>query len=298
MRPVFPQPGYSEADLEALLATRQFVFADCFTITLVDGSTKLRYATAPMDVSVVPLDQMIRVTYDSRSVIISGLRFRISTGVEVDEQTISLAYAEADTVQGLQFPEALKQGRLDGATITRDRFFAAAWGDPWIAGIPMFSGIVSTLDSVGRVEASIKVRSTLVLLNINMPRELYTPNCRNTWGDSNCTIDQSLFVVNIASMGGTPTETFIPFPAVTTAFEGGKIHIESGDSVTRVRTIRNVVLGSGVDLIYPLDFLPLASDAVAIFPGCPRTRDACVNLYNNEVHFRGFPFVPVAETAQ
>jgi hypothetical protein len=298
MRPVFPQPGFSEADLENLLASRQFIFADCFTITLVDGVTKFRYATAPSDVSVVPLDQLIRVTYDSRSVIISGLRFRISTGVEVDEQTISLAYSDDDTIQGLKFPEALKQGRLDGATITRDRFFAEFWGAPWIGGIPMFSGIVSTLDSVGRVEAALKVRSTLVLLNINMPRELYTPNCRNTWGDINCTIDQSLFVVNIPVMGGTPTETFIPFPAVDTSFEGGKIHIESGDSVTRIRTIRNIILGSGVDLIYPLDFLPLAADAVAIFPGCPRTRVACVNLYNNEEHFRGFPFVPVAETAQ
>lgn len=301
-RACYPQPGYTEADFDALLASRQFVFADVYTITLVDGITQYRYTNAQQDVNqVVEVGGVGRQTYLARDVNISGLRFKISVGTEVDEQTVVFGYRETSTIQGMIWPRALLWGRLDGAIITRDRFFAASWGaantpTAWVAGQPMFKGRVSTLDKVGRLEASVKVKSALVLLNINMPRELWQPNCRNTWGDAGCGIDQSLYAQTV-TMSGTPTTTFLPWSSATANFALGKVHIENGDAVTRVRSVKSIEVGVGVDLVYPLDFTPASGDMFAIFPGCRRNFSDCDTLYSNTAKFRGFPFVPVAETA-
>jgi hypothetical protein len=297
VRPVTPQPGYVEADTDALLASRQFVFADCYTITLVDGVTRLRYTTGQEDVSVVPIGDLMRVTYRAKQVQISGLRFKIGIGVEVDEQTVTLSYTDDDLIQGQNFALALKIGWLDGATITRDRFFAAAWGDPWIGGIPMFAGRVSTLDNVGRVQAKIKVKSALVLLNVDMPRLLWQPSCVNTLGDINCGVDQNLFATTVPLVVDA-TPTVLPWAGATADYNLGKVYIENFDSVTRVRTIREVQVGVSVTLSYPLDFIPVAGNQFVAYEGCDRTIARCPHFGGSYLdRNRSYPFVPVGETA-
>lgn len=297
MRPITAQPGYSEADLDNLLATGQFVFVDCYTIQLVDGTTKLRYCTAQSNVSVVPVGDPMRVIYVANEVQITGLRFKIGIGVEVDEQTVKLSYKPTDLVQGQNLPNALRYGWFDGATISRDRFYAAAWGQPWVGGMPMFAGRVSTLDSVGRVEAQIKVKSALVLLDIDMPRDLWQPTCINTWGDINCGVNKDLFAITVVlSIDGT--SSVLPWAGASSDYLLGKVHMENFDSVTRVRDILDVQPGVSITLSYPLDFLPVAGNQFVAFEGCDRTISRCP-------HFGGtftdrnasYPFVPTVETA-
>lgn len=298
MRPVYPQPGYVAQDLHDLLATQQFIYAECFTITPKAGSP-LRYTTAQQDVSVVPIiGGPGRVIYKAKEVLIEGLRFKTGIGVEVDEQAIEIAYGDGAIYQAaLTFPEALKQGRLDGATITRDRFFASAWGAPWIAGTPMFSGRVSTLSSVGRQSATVNVKSDLVLLNVQTPKHLWVPNCKNSWGDPGCGLTQSNFSVQ-AQVGSGSTRTVIPWTGVTNEFVMGKVYIEGGDNVTRIRTILKVTAGVSLELIYPLDFDPSTGQNFVAFPNCRREFSRC-SLYHAdpEQRFLGFPHIPVAETA-
>ena len=143
---------------------------------------------------------------------------------------------------------------------------------------------------------SIKVKSALVLLNIDMPRNLFQPSCKNTWGDLACGIDQSIYAQHVTlAVDATPYE--LPWASATADFILGKIMVENGDGVTRVRSVKRVDIGVSLLLSYPLDFTPVAGTEFVAYPGCPRTLDACTNLYANQDNFRAYPFVPVPETA-
>jgi hypothetical protein len=40
-----------------------------------------------------------------------------------------------------------------------------------------------------------------------------------------------------------------------------------------------------------------AGDQFQLLPGCNRTLATCTNVFNNAVHFGGFPYIPTPETA-
>jgi hypothetical protein len=301
MRTIDPQPGYVEADVNTLLATRQFVFADCYTITPISGDV-MRYTTAQRRVHVVPFaGGPGYVTYEANNVIIEGLRSRSTIGIEADEQQVELSYPPNDTSYQnyLSWAFALQTGRLDGATITRDRFFAATWTSGWIGSVRMFSGLVSTLKKVGRSSATMNVKSDLIKLNMKMPRDLWEPNCRNTLGDAACGVDLPSYAT-VGTVGASPTRSMLPWAAGDAHFSLGKVYIDNGDAVVRIRTIVRWE-GGNIYLAYPLDFDPYAGQTFTAYPGCPRTTNATYGCPHYHVswqdRFRGFPRVPVPETA-
>ena len=298
MRPIKPQVGYTEADVEGALASRQFVFADCYTVIPKTGAV-LRFTSAQQNVDVLPVDGDVPVRYEPRKVLISGLLVRTNLGVEVDQQEVTLDYSSGVNYQNqLTWPQALLLGRLDGARIRRDRFIAKGWGQPWLGGMPMFKGLVSSLNAVGRQSATVNVKAELVLLDTQMPRDLFEPQCGWTWGDTSCGVNQNSFSV-IGTVSGSPTRTVLPWTGATDEFSLGKIFMSNGDSTIRVRTISRVADGK-LFLAYPLDFDPVPGNLFTAFPNCKRMKDNCV-LYHGDPgwksKFKGFPFIPVAETA-
>lgn len=294
MKTITAQPGYTSADVLALIASKQFVYADCFTITLNDGVTVLRYTSAQQDVNVIPLDGVMRVSYRAADVLISGMKFKLQIGVSVDEQDVKLSCQPASLINGTPFMLALKQGVFDGATINRDRFFAADFGQPWQGGAPMFHGVVSTLDAVGRTQAQIKVKSQLVLLNMNMPRTLYGPNCAHVLYDSECTLDRNSFVSHATCLAGC-TSSVLNWAGAATVHQLGTVYIENGAGVTEIRTIKRVDPGVSLTLAYPLTFTPAPGDLFNAYEGCDRTFTRCTAFANTD-HWRAFRFVPSPET--
>lgn len=301
MRTIYPQPDHVEADLVSLLASRQYCYVDCYTVTLLTGEV-MRWTTAQRDVSLHPIgaDPLVR-TFQAGGVLVSGLRFTIGIGVEVDEQTITLVYRDTDVVPDREasIAQALRRGDFDGATITRDRYFAQDWTlrMDWVGGVRLFSGSVGALEGVGRTEGKLKVRSDLALLNAPMPRNIYGPSCQHIIFDSGCKLIKGDFEVNGAAETGT-TSTKIKFTgagAETPPLSLGTIYIENSDNVMFSRTIREAA-GDWLYLSYPLDFVPEVGTLFVAFPGCPRTLTAC-DGFGNRINFKAFPFVPVAETA-
>lgn len=305
MRPITPQPGHTEQEVIDAMESGQFVYADCYTFEPLIGD-KLRYTTSQRRVSVVPLDDIQRRHYEANQVIITGLRVHNNLGVEVDQQSISIDYVQAPIYQGyLTWPQALMTGRLDGAKVRRDRYIATNWSftespTEWLGGFPMFVGLVSSLDRVGRQSATINVKSNLILLNTQMPQFLWEGSCKNTWGDAICGVNQNSWAVNDV-VGANPTRSILPWAAGSDHYNQGKVYIENNDSVTRIRTISRYDDGK-IWLSYPLDFDPVAGQAFTAYPGCPRNMDptyGCPKYHggNWQEKFKGFPFVPVAETA-
>lgn len=294
MRPIIPQPGYVEADVTLMLASRQFAFADCYTIQPRYGDPIL-LTTSGKKVTVVPIDGVSPTDYLSPGNLqVSGLRLKVGVGTEVDEQDMGISYDQTAQAWGIPWGRAIRLGRLDGATISRDRFFSKNWDSPWVGGIPLFRGKISSVDSITRAGANVKVKSDLVLLNTNMPRDLYQPGCVHTLYDPGCGLDRGDFKQDGIAESGS-TSQVINWAGATEDLSLGMIHMDTPEGVTLVRTIRKATT-TQLFLAYPLDFTPETGTAFEAYPGCSRTYERCGELSNQE-HFKGFPFLPVAETA-
>lgn len=300
MRPIYPQPGHTADEVSAALDSGEFVYADCYTIRPKNGDD-MRYTTAQYAVSVVEFEDVVRKTYVADELLITGLRTKCNLGVEVDEQEIQIEYGLGHLFQNhIPWPKAVLFGRLDGAVVRRDRYIAKAWNaerTEWLGGFPMFMGLVASIDKVGLQSATIRVKSHLVTLNTQMPRDLFEANCRNTWGDTGCGVNQEDYAV-IGATEGVPTRTVLPWSGASSEYALGKVLIANSDSTIRVRTISRAD-GDALYLSYPLDFDPPTGLAFTAYPGCDRTKDRCPFFHGVDwvKRFAGYPFVPVAETA-
>lgn len=299
MRTIQPEPGYTEAEVQAVIASRQFVFVDCYTIT-APNNDKIRCSNAQKDVIVTPIGGGVKVTFTSKGVKVSGIKTVSQLGVDVDEQEAQLDFTPSMLFQGISLPQALLWGRFDGGSLTRDRYFAENWGGgnvptAWMGGTRMYAGKIADLDQIGRSFAKFKTRSDLGLLNINVPTTLFQPSCRNAIYDLGCKLDRTLFQTN-GLIGAGSTNNVINWAGALAKHALGTVYIETVSGVTLVRTIREVVPGVKLVLSYPLEVTPSTGQDFVVYEGCDRSFTRCQEL-NNEVNFRGYPFVPTEETS-
>ncbi len=275
--------------IDYLATADQLTMADCFSITLRTG-TVLRYTSADMPVVVGG------ELYLANGVRIDGLKYSIKIGVDVDEQDITIAATASDLVGGVPFLAALRDGVFDGAQIQRDRAFLPAWGQPAIGIVTLFHGRVSTIDKIGRTSAELKVKSDAVLLDIDMPRNLWQTGCLHTLYDGGCTLAKARFTAS-GMVGAGATNLVIPWAGATAGgYDQGTILFTSGANAGISVTIQRSD-GAELVLAYPLDAAPAAGDAFQASFGCDHTLATCQTKFANAANFRGFPFVPPPETA-
>jgi hypothetical protein len=299
VRVVQPETGYVAGDVTALLATRQFIFAECYTLVAPNGDT-LYLSSAKEDVIVTPIGGGVKVAFTSKGGKIDGIRMKQGVGVDVDEQTAQLDFEPSLMFQGLPISKALLWGRFDSGKLFRDRYFAAAWGGGnaptlWMGGTRLFSGRIGELSEIGRSYCKSKVRSNLMYLDRDMPMILAQPGCKNAIFDVGCGLDRSLFATTGLIGAGSTTEV-INFSGAIAEHLLGTVYIVSGAGVTLVRTIRAVVPGVSISLSHPLEDAPLIGGTLTAYEGCDRSLTRC-NVLGNAANFRGYPFVPTEETA-
>jgi uncharacterized phage protein (TIGR02218 family) len=299
VRIVQPEVGFTADDVKAVLATRSFVFVDCYTITAPNGD-KIWCGSGQEDVIVTPIGGGVKVTFTSKGMKIDGIKMKQGIGVEVDEQDAVIDFDNSIVFQSLPLSTALLWGRFDGGNITRDRYFAASWGGGnaptvWMGGTRMFSGRIGELSEVGRSYCKLKVRSNLMLLDKDMPSILFQPGCKNAIYDAGCTLDRSLFKVD-GIVGAGSTDSVINWTGALANMGLGTVYIVVGGGVTLIRTIRDVVVGSQLILSNPLEQFPMIGATFSTYQGCDRSFTRC-GVLGNQVNFRGYPFVPTEETA-
>lgn len=279
-------------DLVAYLQdTTHFLFADCFTLTLRTG---IQIFVCDRDIPVV----VAGTVFAANSIRVSGLKYAIKIGVDVDEQDITIAATPSDLLGGVPFLVALRRGVLDGATIQRDRAFFTAWTTPAIGSVTLFHGRVSTVGKIGRTEASLKVKSDLVLLDTDMPRNLYQPSCLHTLYDSGCGIDRAAHTTTGAVQAGSTVSRIVWAGATAGTFDQGTLVFTSGAHAGVQVTIKNADSSGSLTLSYPLDTAPGVGDGFSISAGCDHsTGTGGCQKFANLPNFRGFPFVPPPETA-
>lgn len=290
------KPWLTNAQLTFLQGDRFFI-AELYTFSLRNG-TNWHYTGADVTLSVSG------TAYLGNQLLISGLGVKLGIGTSVDEQEMRIAAWPGDTsMDGVRFLAGIFDGLLDGAYVTRQRAF---WASPADIGseptvvVPIFIGRVSTVSKVGRTSAQVKVKSPLVLLNIDMPRNFYSAGCQHTLYDSGCTLLKGDF--GFPGIVGTgPTSLVIPWqggvnPGPTGGdtlpnYAQGRLLFTSGELNGLQFSIGNNDVNN-LYMTYPFDEMPSAGDRFVAYFGCSKTINSCENKFSNLQNFRGFPFIP------
>lgn len=268
----------------------QMFVADCYTFTLLSGLI-LTYTNADVPVT------LNGYVYAANSILVDGLKFKCAAGLEVDQQQITVSARATDTVGGVPFLQALRNGVFDGCEIQRERAFLNSWAasdaaNP-IGSVILFKGRVGTVDSIGRTTAQITVNSDLVLLDLQMPRNVYSPSCQHVLYDSGCTLVKSAFGTagTVTSVSANPFSV-INWSGASTNFNQGTLTFSSGVNAGISVNVKSAVAGISLSLSYPLQNAPATGDAFTVYWGCDHTQATCTSKFNNLTNFRGFPYIP------
>jgi uncharacterized phage protein (TIGR02218 family) len=279
----------SDALIALLGGSEQFIMADLYTFTLVGGSV-LRYSAAPTALTANGYTFALGPKFE-RS------KTKVLIGTQVDELSIKVYSEPTDLVGALPFLEAAWQGQFDGALLQLERAFMPTYGDTSPGTVILFAGRISDIEC-SRTGIDMKCRSHLELLNIQMPRRLWQSACTHVFGDSMCQFNRSsLQTTFLAGPGSTPAQiatTLNPSPA--NLYVQGTIIGVTGANAGSSRTVANT---DGSWVYVKLAFLsPVAiGDEFQLLPGCDHTIATCTNVFNNAIHFGGFPYIPTPETA-
>ena len=275
-------------------ADATLIMADAFTFTLRAGSV-LCYTNA--DVTFGFTSNSVNYTALANSVLVDGLKYKASVGLEVDQQKITIAALAVYTIPGgAPFLQALVGGAFDGCEIVRYRvFFSDRIGGTVIGAVMLFKGRVGPVEQIGRASAQITVNSDLVLLDNDMPRNGYQPTCLHTLYDDGCTLSKATFSSSGTVAAGSSV-SIIYWSGANANFQQGTITFTSGVNGGATATVGSAAAGQ-LTLIYPLENAPAAGDTFTVAYGCDHTPATCTAKFNNFANFRGFPYVPPPQMA-
>jgi uncharacterized phage protein (TIGR02218 family) len=279
----------SPALIALLASSDRFMMADLYTITLVGGSV-LRYSAAPTALFANGYTFALGPKFE-RS------KTKIVIGTQVDELEVKIYTEPTDLIGGLPFLQAAWQGELDGALVRLERAFMVTYGDTSPGTAVLFAGRISDIDCT-RTGIDLKCRSHLELLNIQMPRRLWQSSCTHTFGDAMCQFDRSSMQATFsAGLGSSEAQIATSLsPTPPSLYIQGTVIGVTGANARSSRTVANMAGGwIYVRLAFLSPILP--GDQFRLLPGCDRTLSTCTTVFNNAVHYGGFPYIPTPETA-
>ncbi|NWB64458.1 DUF2163 domain-containing protein [Pseudomonas sp. F1002] len=279
-------------ELRQFLATaRSFVMADLYTISLASGQV-LRYTDAGVQLFADGAN------YSASGPLLKRTGIRTVRGVEVDTLNVTLYAGVEDTLLGEPILAFIAGGGFDGASLSLSRAFMSDWTAPVVGTVLRFIGRVAEVDPADREQATFSVKSPMELLDTKVPKGVYQPGCLRTVYSADCGVNRSLFETAgsvLESTSGLRIRTNIG--AENGWFDQGVIRFVNGGNAGVSRTVRRQTADGAVTVILGLPAVPQVGDQFLIYPGCPRTLDACTNKFGNRGRYRGMPFIPVAETS-
>lgn len=293
MKPVSP------TFLTFIQNSQQMPFCELYTFEFADGS--FAYFT--------DLDKTI--FYDSKTFLgstlrIEGLRVKLTNTFEVDEQEVRVSAYPDEALGTASFFTAVATGLLDNAKLTRQRAFWDPSADqrPFIIFqnapfevVTLFIGFVSTITKLGQTHAEFKVKSPLRLLDMDMPRNSFSPGCLWTLFDAGCTLSKASFTSAFTVASANPLGVVPTTPFTQTGADGipnyyqGRLHFLTGVNAGLQVVIANND-ATQFNLQYPLYAIPAAGDTFEASVGCSKLDTTCLAKFANKANFRGFPRVP------
>jgi uncharacterized phage protein (TIGR02218 family) len=280
----------ASADLLALLDSgNDVVMADLWTLTLSGGSV-VRWSGADVALSANGHAYALGPVIERGAV--SEKR-----GLEVATLDVGITASAGDTINGVPLIPFITRHGLDGAVVRLDRGFGTDWASPLTGTTLRFAGKVTAISEISGSTATLTVSSWAVLLNVNMPPNLYQTGCLHAVYDSGCGLAASSFAAS-ATVSGTPTQMVFAsgLSATNDDYAQGRVVFISGGNNGVSRPIKTNS-GGTFTLLQPLPVLPSVGDGFTVYAGCDRTMGRCQTRFNNLIHFKGTPFVPPPEAS-
>jgi uncharacterized phage protein (TIGR02218 family) len=278
----------ASAPLIALInGSNEYLIADLISIILVTGSV-LYYTSADVNI-VYGGNTYVPFPFERGST-------KTVVGTQVDTLDVTLFAGISNLISGIPIPQFASNGGFDGADVTLYRAFLTSWTAAPTGALIMFTGSISDA-TPSRTTVQLTVKSDLELLNIQMPRNLYQAGCLHSLYDTGCTLNKASFASN-TTINATSTKLSLNCALATAAgyFDQGYLVFTSGQNAGVSRTIKKHTLGNFI-IALSLPFTPTVGDAFTVYAGCDKTQATCTSKFNNVIHFRGYPFIPIPETA-
>jgi uncharacterized phage protein (TIGR02218 family) len=267
-----------------------FQMADLWTLTLSGGSV-LRWSGAD-----VPLTANGN-TYALGPAIDRGAVSE-KIGLEVGTLTMTITANGDDRINGTPIIPFIAKRGLDGANVRLERAFLPDWDSPVTGTLLRFAGRVTSVGEIAGSSVELTVSAWMILLNVNMPPNLYQSACLHTVYDSGCGLNPASFASS-SSASGTRSQTGFGsgITGQAGAYAQGRIVFTSGANAGIARAVKSNDAAGNFSLISPLPTTPTVGDAFTAYQGCDLTTGTCSNRFNNLGRFKGTPFVPQPETA-
>jgi uncharacterized phage protein (TIGR02218 family) len=123
--------------------------------------------------------------------------------------------------------------------------------------------------------------------------------CRAALGDTQCGVDVPGSYTVVGTITKVPADAnTIEFydsgrAETTDYFTGGKVTFTSGDNNTYSMEVKEYDPSTKkITLFLPMPYKLLAGVTYSMTYGCDKSKNTCINTFNNVVNFRGEPFVP------
>lgn len=278
-------------ELIALLDADQFIMADLYTVTTIQG---IEYCYTSYDVNLTVQGKEFRAD----GPIISREGTSLSLGIEVDNLSITIETNEDTKFGDVPVAQAFHNGILDGARFKLERVFMNMHTPTNTSAgtLVLFEGRIVEPE-LDRYEINASVVSDVDHLKLQMPRNLYTAGCLNTLFDNACGLFSADYAVNTSiAVNSTPNRILCELSQPQGWFTQGVVEFLEGKNIGIKRTVRLQESGALL-LTLPLLDMPEIGEAIRVYPGCDKRLETCTNRFNNRARFRGAPFVPVPETS-
>lgn len=283
----------SERLKRLLIESQTLYIADLYKITLTDG-TALRYTSADIVLTVgddryTPLAIERDGTTQTNDITVDEMHLTITVDAaqRLDRETTIMQgvaagrFADAEVELHRLFspqPFTVFTGRIDPD-------YALLW---WLGRL--------NIERAGGITIEATVASMTELLNVKFPTHLYYPPCIYTLGDMSCGVDLKKFRQRGTATGGTRSVIETNLSLANAYLAQGHIIFTSGRNAGVMRTIRTNE-GGAITVVMPFYYLPDIGDTFSVLPACDKSMSCCKLRFDNLAHFRGYPFIPVPETA-
>lgn len=286
----------ASAALQAFFATRQsFWSADLYEIDLSNGQTL--FLTTSNDPIILE-----GVSYLAVGPQIKRGSWTVTYTQEVPSLSFSIYSNGVDFVDSKGAPFNLKQGAHEGlfdyAYIKLQRVFLPTFGTDALGSVLLFGGRTARI-TINALGVDFTAKGDNVLMQQYMPKNTYQLGCIHMLYDAGCSLSRANFTVQQPIGAGNINNIFLPWstaPSNPGYYAQGVVEIMSGQGEGQSRSILSSN-ANGISLAYPLYQIPSAGDVMSVSQGCVKNLSACTNQFSNSAHYRGFPYIPPAETA-
>jgi uncharacterized phage protein (TIGR02218 family) len=280
--------------LNTLLDSGRFVMADLFAFGLISG-INLRYTNFDRDII------SGGYPYSSSGLLIKRSALHWKNDLSVDTLDLEISPQGSALISGTPFLTAVRQGIFDGAAFILGRaFFSAPVGitDAPVEAPALFYGRVGDFEA-DRTKADMVINSHLELLNIPCPREIYESGCPNLlYGPIICRATPVTSGTATVSVVNAENSFDSDINDTNRIYTGGYLEWTYGANLGLKGKIKS-------SIAYTMIFAGIWPSAVTVgdtfiaTAGCDKTSQTCQAIFSNNVaNFRGFPYIPRAESAQ